>query len=267
MGGEQTTNIPVRGAVDPFETFSQGRLPDRTSLQVACERERRYFVPLEALDKVVDLDRLEHDVITQSYLSAEGGAVLVALLHTFGWSPPTDQHAFTQARIRETYERSAGRFTHELVVKLKHPDDHPTERLEITLPLDERAYERLAPLTVGWRVVKQRHHLMESARGGFQLEIDTLIALTRDGESVRPPGEQFAIIDCEVADRKDLARLVSRRTKHPILSRCIDISPDVSDRDEQRKPLSWRRLAEKGFDKRARRALTELHAAFRAGER
>lgn len=271
MGGGRTEvkGVERRLEVELLEGLSSLRAPSLHGVNVECERERRYFVPRTALDDVVNLRRLDSVIVTQRYLSLESGSLVVALLSAFGVSNVKPNHVVTQARLRETRPHRERHVTRELAVKLKHRECDPIERLEITVPLDRVSFERLVPLVNGWTIVKQRYSLPCEIGSGrtHTFEIDSPLGVTRSGQMVKPPGECFAIIDLELDHRTTMRRGGLARPEHPLLDVCVDISADMHDRAELRKPLSWRRLGEKGFDKRARHAIEGLHAAFRSGMR
>lgn len=255
---ERLSGVPF--ALDSYSLPERSAEFPRVTIERECER--RYFISRAALEETIEVERLNHVVITQSYLDRSAGAVALAILPAIRRDIFIGgDTAITQVRIRETYERSSGNYRHDLVVKMKCPLHGVTEREEITVLLDEDGYRRLFECVEGWSVIKNRYRLPFMVSGvEYYLEVDIPIALTQRGETQKPPGREFAIIDVETPSDSCTIEFTARQLAHPILSRALDISDDTPELADLRKPISWRRLGEKGFDKRARRALDKLHS-------
>ncbi|MFM1848570.1 MAG: hypothetical protein RL417_2044 [Pseudomonadota bacterium] len=265
MNGDKIEIIRNASRDDP--PLFAASLPAREEglrIQIGRESERRYFIPVARLGEVVDLSELDHKIIRQSYLSREAGEVGLVFLGLSRYGTVLDQESVvTQLRIRETYSRSSGEYSYDLVIKVKNEDHLPTEREEISLAIDLATFDRLHSFCDGWTLTKARYGFpVGSSSLELAIEIDILLCLERGRERVASPGAGFAIVDVEVANRRLMASLVGGENEHPLLKRCLDISDDQAELGELRKPLSWRRLGERGLDKKARRAIEALHIQY-----
>ncbi|MCB0355293.1 MAG: hypothetical protein KDD64_17295 [Bdellovibrionales bacterium] len=260
------------------ETDLHGATFGLPRLALHCENERRYFLPLHELKARIDLASLDFRIVTQSYFPRAVGNFILTFAQELDPSLSIPENLdITQVRLRQT-EFSSGEFeSFELVVKMKHQDHGATEKDELTFRVSERAYARLLLQACDGTVMKTRYFLpfsqavgtsspnpLPAFAEGLLLEIDVPIAQSLEGEVSDLSGLGYCIIDFEVGAPEVLEALRSKVLEVELLEAALDISEDSSEKlAKLRKPLSWKRLASKGFDDKARSALAKLIAEHR----
>ncbi len=248
----------------------------RERLSYGSEKERRYFAPISDIDSRFDLSSLESVLITQSYFPKEIGEVVLTLVSELDRRVSFDEEASVkQIRLRESCPEGGGTPTYELVVKSKHHEHGETEVDELTISLSEQSYERLLSHATNGTVQKRRYHLpveVVSVAKGMEkqgevakqlcFEIDVPLAQSKDGGVQDLSPLQYTMADLEVDDPEVMEALRKGQIRTQFSEISLDISNDQGKLGELRKVLSWKRIASKGIDKKARKSLTKLNEEY-----
>jgi len=272
-----TEPVPSAATSFPVEaTFSRALSAFRPAT-LATESERRYFIPREALESLLPLHTLPATRISQRYVARDVGEVILALTTELDGEAVLPEHAeVKQVRLRESHPES-GEARYELVIKARLSGDLSIARRELTVPLGAATFRRLCRQASGGVVIKDRFSvpaslspdspLPRSVRreaASLQLEIDLPIAVQHGRHAQSLAALDFAMIDLEVTDKRLMGLIASGQVGVALIDRAIDVSADLPEMHALRKPLSWRRLAERGIDKSTRRAVSNLRSLHEA---
>ena len=228
--------------------------PGATGL--AVEREVRFVVSAEVVREYLELEILPCRYIRQHFFHREWHEVIAVFTNELSGAEtlPADFHP-TQLRIRQIDQ--LGRSSYFLECKGRTPEHNKLERIEISVPIEHSLFAKLLPLASAGCLEKYRFTApgallpFPAEQVAVDAEIDLLVSA--GGSAV---GEtDFLLIDVELPSRVYIDDLRAGRHNFPFLFGVKDLALHAKS---LRRPLGTQRLARKGFDRKAKTAVTQL---------
>lgn|GEM_PF-6333180 len=241
------------------------------------EFELRYIMPLSRLETILDFASLTPKVIEQFYFPRRQLPYLSYLVAEMLELPFTDlsKVKLTSARIRKTATLSpSGKVQDaEYTLDIKGPKEFGIDafdgRIEYSVNIDNKRYERLKPVADRGCILKKRYSLTGEATNTVRgkryvhpasLEIDVLTHAGFERSAKSPLSERynFVAFDIEVGSSEALRLINAGRHSFAHITDCATPLSELPAPVQA--ALGTRRMAKAGLDDKAQKALRKLRS-------
>lgn len=250
-----------RSRADKFEELK---------FNVPREIEAKYFITRQALENEVDLGKLEHQRISQSFIprSLLAEAVHVVKEHGLLKSLPEKMpFDVSYARIRRVKEGDERIY----FFTIKGPKDANLARAEIEVEIPKSLYRELMPLATDGTVKKDRYILPGSTWNedkhrvsltkGAEIDIITHLGSGNNFRRLSSSETQFALVDVEFRSAAQRNHFHDgHHTLRFLKLSGIELSPTDS---ELGKYLTMRYMGRNGVDRNVQEALEDLFSEYK----
>lgn len=229
------------------------------------EIEAQFFIPLDALTEMINLESLPQREIRQTQISPKDAHLAAHLMTFMGAGAIVDDNFnLSQARVRKVIYGDADTIHCYFQCKGTLPQSdaakaagEPEIRTEISCPLHPQLYDTLERVFGNGTVLKKRFVVegelqREDRSHPLKAEIDILLGAGPSGEPLPEKARAFALVDIELPDTESFLTL--REGKHSF--RFLDSAIEITDGEHPSadKHLGMKRLAKKGWSKNAEAA-------------
>jgi hypothetical protein len=238
-----------------------------TSAFHEVERELRYFLSLEKLQKFANLPGLHFKVITQHSIPKEDYAAVRKLISPDAAALLFDSILAKRARIRHLHSGNQDLFYLQTKSAKREINGHKIERSEPTVRISAELFYKLRPIATYGSLAKLRAvargeiSSMNKADRAVELHVDLLLAAGKmDSRGsiplINPKDLPGSITELEFSRRECLPKLLQGEHTFAELLRDCPIVSKASK--EIRKAVSTSRIARDGYDRQAREAMLAL---------
>ncbi len=226
------------------------------------EIEAQFFIPLDALTEMINLESLPQREIRQTQISPKDAHLAAHLMTFMGAAAIVDDNFnLSQARVRKVIYGDADTIHCYFQCKGTLPQSdaakaagEPEIRTEISCPLHPQLYDKLERVFGNGTVTKKRYVVEGELLGDGEVhplkaEIDILHSAGPSAEALPKKAQAFALVDVELPNAESFSALREGKHSFRFLDSAIEITDgEHSDAD---KHLGMKRLAKKGWNKKA----------------